>query len=236
MTEKELYAVIKAGRIETALLATAEMREAYYRAKEYDISFTEREETAKVIEAMGGVYKLVHMTYKTTLEAYSKTITAIDEFRYKTLIDPESAYQKSLADLREKKAEYLKQKNYVAKLEINGEEYEIANVELQLTEEQYDKALAAYEKLGEEANAALEKLIAAMREGEKALIKLEENFSDDIKAELTAKAADIEAKLNTAKDQFFADFEAEHKDDITAMEADLLARKEALKASVKTEA
>jgi len=236
MTEKELYAVIKAGRIETALLATAEMREAYYRAKEYDISFTEREETAKVIEAMGGVYKLVHMTYKTTLEAYSKTITAIDEFRYKTLIDPESAYQKSLADLREKKAEYLKQKNYVAKLEINGEEYEIANVELQLTEEQYDKALAAYEKLGEEANAALEKLIAAMRDGEKALIKLEENFSDDIKAELTAKATDIEAKLNAAKDQFFADFEAEHKDDIDAMEADLLARKEALKASVKAEA
>jgi len=236
MTEEQLYAVIKAGRIETALLATAEMREAYYRAKEYKISFAEREETAKVIEAMGGIYNLVHAAYKTSLEAYSKTITAIDEFRYNTLIDPESAYQKSLADLREKKTEYLKQKNYVAKLEVGGEEYEVASINLQLTEEQYDKALAAYEKLGEEANKALEKLIAAMREGEKALIKLEENFSDDIKAELTAKAADIEAKLNTAKDQFFADFEAEHKDDITAMEADLLARKEALKASVKTEA
>jgi hypothetical protein len=236
MTEEQLYAVIKAGRIETALLATAEMREAYYRAKEYKISFAEREETAKVIEAMGGIYNLVHAGYKTALEAYSKTITAIDEFRYNTLIDPESAYQKSLAELREKKAEYLKEKNYVAKLEVGGEEYEVAKVKLQLTEEEYDKALAAYEKLGEEANKALEKLIEAMREGEKALIKLEEGFSDNIKEELTKKASEIEAKLNAEKAEFFAEFEEAHKDDIKAMEADLLARKESLKASVKTTA
>ena len=236
MSEEDLYKVISAGRIETALLLTEEMREAYYNAKEYKISFTEREETAKVIEAMGGVYTLVHMTYKTALEAYSKTIAAIDEFRYETLVSPESEYQKSLAKLREKKTEFLTQKNYVAKLEVNGEEYEIANITLQATEEDYEKALAAYEKLGEEANAALESLIAAMREGEKALISLEEKFSDDIKAELTAKAADIEANLNAAKDQFFADFEEEHKDDIKAMEAELKAQKEALKNSIKTEA
>lgn len=236
MTEEQLYAVIKAGRIETALLATAEMREAYYRAKEYKISFAEREETAKIIEAMGGLHKLVHAAYKTALETYSKTITAIDEFRYETLIDPESEYQKSLAELREKKTDYLKKKNYVAKLEVNGEEYEIASIELHMTEEEYDKALAAYKKLGAEANAALEKLIAAMREGEKVLISIEEKFSDDIKAELVANASEIEANLNAAKDRFFADFEEAHKDDIAAMEADLLARKEALKATVKAEA
>ena len=233
MSEEDLYKVISAGRIETALLLTEEMREAYYNAKEYKISFTEREETAKVIEAMGSVYTLVHMTYKTALEAYSKTIAAIDEFRYETLVSPESEYQKSLAKLREKKTEFLAQKNYVAKLEVNGEEYEIANITLQATEEDYEKALAAYEKLGEEANAALESLIAAMREGEKALISLEEKFSDDIKAELTAKAADIEANLNAAKDQFFADFEEEHKDDIKAMEAELKEQKESLKNSIK---
>ena len=121
-----------------------------------------------------------------------------------------------------------KGKIYFTKAGIKNE------VNLQLAEEEYDKALAAYEKLGEEANKALEKLIAAMREGEQALIKLEENFSDDIKSELTANAAEIEAKLNAAKTEFFAEFEAAHKDDIDAMEADLLARKEALKESIKT--
>ena len=234
MTEEQLYAVIKAGRIETALLVTTEMREAYYRAKEYKISFAEREETAKVIEAMGGIYTIVHAGYKTALDAYSRTITAIDEFRYSTLIDPESEYQKSLADLRKKKEIYLYQKNYVANFEIGSEEYEVASSTLEMTEEEYDEALAAYEKLGAEANAALEKLIEAMLEGEKALIKIEESFSDNIKEELAAKATEIEAKLNTAKVEFFAEFEAEHKDDIEATEADLIARKEALKAFVKT--
>lgn len=235
MTEEELYKVISAGRIETALLLTEEMRNAYYNAKEYKISFAEREETAKVIEAMGGIYTLVHAGYKAALDAYSKTIIAIDEFRYNTLVSPESAYQKSLAELREKKAEYLQQKNYVATLEVNGEEYELARVELQLSEEKYDKALAAYEKLGTDANAALEALIEKMREGEKALIALEEKFSDDIKAELKAKASETEAAINQAKDKFFADFEAAHKDDIQAIKADLLAQKQALMDSVKTD-
>ena len=234
MTEEQLYAVIKAGRIETALLVTKEMREAYYRAKEYKFSFAEREETAKVIDAMGGIYTLVYVGYKTALDSYSKTITAIDEFRYETFISPDSAYQKSLAELREKKEIYLYQKNYAAKFEIGSEEYELAITDLKITEEEYDKALAAYEKLGEEANAALEKLVAAMREGEKALIKLEENFSSNIKAELAAKAVETEEKLNAEKAEFFAEFEAAHNDDIEAIEADLIARKEALKAFVKT--
>ena len=132
MSEEDLYKVISAGRVETALLLTEEMREAYYNAKEYKISFAEREETAKVIEAMGGLHTLAHTMYKTALDAYSKTITAIDEFRYETFISPESEYQKSLAELREKKTEFLAQKNYVAKLEVNGEEYELAKVELQM--------------------------------------------------------------------------------------------------------
>ena len=234
MTEEQLYAVIKAGRIETALLVTKEMREAYYRAKEHKISFAEREETAKVIESMGGLYIFAYAGYKTALDTYAKTITAIDEFRYSALIDPESAYQKSLAELREKKEIYLYQKNYAANFEIGSEEYELAIATLKITEEEYDKALAAYEKLGEEVNAALEKLVEAMREGEKTLIKLEENFSSNIKAELAAKAVETEEKLNAAKTEFFAEFEAAHNNDIEAIEADLIARKEALKAFVKT--
>ncbi|MBQ8404265.1 MAG: hypothetical protein IJX55_07585 [Clostridia bacterium] len=233
MTEEELYTVISAGRIETALLLTEEMRNAYYNAKEYKISFAEREETAKIIEAMGGVYKLVHAGYKTALDAYSKTITAIDNFRYETLVSPDSEYQKSLAELREAKTELLAQKNYVATLEVNGEEYASATITLQMKEADYEELLAAYEKLGADANAALESLIEKMREGEKALIALEEKFSDDIKAELQAKAAETELALNEAKAQFFADFEAAHKDDIQAMEADLIAQKQALINSVK---
>ena len=82
MDDKQLYAVIAEGRIETALLITEEMREAYYTAKEYKISFAESEEVARIIGEMGGLYKLVHVTYKTALDAYSSAITTLDEFRY----------------------------------------------------------------------------------------------------------------------------------------------------------
>lgn len=233
MSENDLYKVIAAGRIETALLLTQDLREAYNTAKEYEISFAERKATAAVIEGMGNIYTLVHAGYKTALEAYSSAIKAIDDFRYETLVSPDSEYQESLAKLREAKTELLKQKNYVATLDINGEEYASASLTLTMKEETYEAALSAYEKLGEIANSTLESLISTMRSCEQALISLEENFSDDIKAELTAHAKDLENAVNEAKDGFFAEFEAAHKDDIEAIEADLIARKQELIASAE---
>lgn len=234
MDEKQLYQVVAAGRIETALLLTEEMRNAYYAAKEYKISFAEREETARIIAEMGGLYTLVHTTYKTTLDLYSAAITELDNFRYEMLVSPESEYQKSLERLRNAKVELLKQKNYTASLEINGEEYASASATLQISEENYDKALAAYEQLGAELNAALESLIAKLRESEEYLRQLEQTlFDENIEAKLKEKAIEIEANINAAKDGFFAEFEQAHAEDIEAIEASLLAKKEQLKAEIE---
>ena len=235
MEDAELYRVIAAGRIETAELLTAEMREAYYTAKEYKISFVERESTAKIIEEMGGIYSLVHTGYKAALTAYSEAITALDNLRYETLVSPESSYQKSLEALRQAKADFLIERNYVATLDINGETYASASISLQLSEENYEKALASFEAMGEAANAALEQLIATLRQCEQTLISIEESFSADITAELTAKAAELESTLNASKDAFFAEFENAHKDDIAALEESLMARKQALLDGVNEE-
>ena len=233
MDDKQLYAVIAEGRIETALLITEEMREAYYTAKEYKISFAESEEVARIIGEMGGLYKLVHVTYKTALDAYSSAITTLDEFRYDMLISPESEYQKSLTTLREAKTELLAQRTYVASLDVNGEEYTTAQVTLQLSEENYDKAVAAYEKLGEEVNAALEALISKLKEAETAIRELENTiFDDNIEATLKEKASEIESNLNAAKDNFFAEFEKAHADDIKAAEEALEAKKQEMKEAV----
>ena len=233
MDDKQLYAVIAEGRIETAQLLTAEMREAYFTAKEYEISFAESEEVARIIGEMGGLYKLVQATYSAAVEAYSSAITALDEFRYDMLISPESEYQKSLAALREAKTELLAQKTYTASLEVNGEEYQTAQVTLQMKEEDYDKAVAAYEKLGEEINAAIEKLISKLREAENAIRELENTiFDDNIEATLKEKASEIESNLNAAKDNFFAEFEKAHADDIKAAEEALEAKKQEMKEAV----
>ena len=236
MDEDQLYKVISAGRIETALLLTEEMRSAYYSAKEYKISFAEREETARIIKELGGLYNLTHTAYKTALDVYSTAITELDNFRYEMLVSPESEYQKSLTKLREAKVELLKQKNYTASLDINGEEYASATVTLQLTEENYNKMLAAYEKIGTDLNAALEALIAKLRQAESKLTELEDTlFDENIEAKLQEKASEIEASLNAAKDGFFAEFESAHAEDIAAIEQALLAKKQQLKSEMKAE-
>ena len=234
MDEGQLYKVISAGRIETALLLTEEMRSAYYSAKEYKISFAEREETAIIIKELGGLYNLTHIAYKTALDVYSTAITELDNFRYEMLVSPESEYQKSLTELREAKIELLKQKNYTASLNVNGEEYASATVTLQLTEENYNKMLAAYEKIGTDLNAALEALIAKLRQAESKLTELEDTlFDENIEAKLQENAAEIEARLNAAKDGFFAEFESAHAEDIATIEQTLLAKKQQLKSEIE---
>ena len=236
MGEDQLYKVISAGRIETALLLTEEMRNAYYSAKEYKISFAEREETARIIKELGGLYNLTHAAYKTALDVYSTAITELDNFRYEMLVSPESEYQKTLTKLREAKVELLKQKNYTASLDINGEEYASATVTLQLSEENYNKMLAAYEKIGTDLNASFEELIAKLRQAEAKLIELEDTlFDENIEAKLQEKAAEIEANLNAAKDGFFAEFESAHAEDIAAIEETLLAKKQQLKSEIEAE-
>jgi hypothetical protein len=237
MNDEQLYSVIAMGRIETALLLTEDMRNAYYAAKEYKISFAESEEVAKVIESIGGIYKLTHTAYKSALDLYSKAITELDELRYDLLVSPESEYQKSLTKLREAKVELLKQRNYTASLNINGEEYVAATVTLQLSEENYEKALSAYEELGRQANAAMESLINVLKQAEEKLKELETTlFDENIEEKLKEKAVEMEANVNAAKDSFFNEFEAAHADDIKSVEDSLLAKKEQLKASIETNA
>lgn len=237
MDDAQLYTVIAQGRVETALLLTEEMRNAYYAAKEHKISFAESEEVANVIKSLGGLYALTHSAYKTALDLYSKAITELDELRYELLVSPESEYQKSLTKLREAKVELLKQRNYTASLNINGEEYTSATVTLQMSEENYEKALKAYEEMGKQANAALESLISVLRQSEEKLKDLEKTLFDaNIEEKLAEKAVEIEANVNAAKDRFFTEFESAHADDIKSIENSLIAKKEQLKTSMKATA
>lgn len=234
MDENQLYAVLAESRVETALLLTEDMRNAYYAAKEYEISFAEREETAKIIKAMGGLYTLTYTAYKTALDVYSSAITALDTFRYEALVSPDSPYQRSLTALREAKVELLKQKTYTATLEVDGEEYTAATITLRMTEEQYETALKAYEDLGKAANDGMMKLIDALRDSESRMRELEATiFDDNIEETLKEHVLDIEAGVNAAKDRFFASFENAHADDIARIEAELIAKKQELKNHVE---
>ncbi len=236
MTEEQLYKALAAGRIETAQLLTAEMREAYYRAKDYKISFVEKQATADIISGMEEeANKAVMTLYSTALDTYSKSIEALDELRYSLLVDPESAYQKALASLRDAKEDLLKEKKLVFSVKDGDKTYAEISASFKLSEETYNKALKAVEDAGAAANKAMETAIAALREVETQLKALEEKLreNEDISAKLTAEAQNLEDTLNKAKDNFFAEFEAAHKSDIEKAEADLEAKKQELIAAAK---
>lgn len=235
MTEEQLYKALAAGRIETAQLLTAEMREAYYRAKDYKISFVEKQATADIISGMGATYKVLMSGYSTALAAYSTSIDTLDELRYSLLVDPESAYQKALASLRDAKEDLLKEKKLIFSVKDGDKTYAEISASFKLSEETYNKALKAVEDAGAAANKAMETAIAALREVETQLKALEEKLreNEDISAKLTAEAQKLEDTLNRAKDNFFAEFEAAHKSDIEKAEADLEAKKQELIAAAK---
>lgn len=235
MTEEQLYKALAAGRIETAQLLTAEMREAYYRAKDYKISFVEKQATADIISGMGATYKVLMSGYSTALAAYSTSIDTLDALRYSLLVDPESAYQKALANLRDAKEDLLKEKKLIFSVKDGDKTYAEISASFKLSEETYNKALKAVEDAGAAANKAMETAIAALREVEAQLKALEEKLreNEDISAKLTAEAQNLEDTLNKAKDNFFAEFEAAHKSDIEKAEADLEAKKQELITAAK---
>ena len=235
MTEEQLYKALAAGRIETAQLLTAEMREAYYRAKDYKISFVEKQATADIISGMGATYKVLMSGYSTALAAYSTSIDTLDELRYSLLVDPESAYQKALASLRDAKEDLLKERKLIFSVKDGDKTYAEISASFKLSEETYNKALKAVEDAGAAANKAMETAIAALREVEAQLKALEEKLreNENISAKLTAEAQKLEDTLNKAKDNFFAEFEAAHKSDIEKAEADLEAKKQELIAAAK---
>ena len=235
MTEEQLYKALAAGRIETAQLLTAEMREAYYRAKDYKISFVEKQATADIISGMGATYKALMSGYSAALAAYSTSIDKLDALRYSLLVDPESAYQKALASLRDAKEDLLKEKKLIFSVKDGDKTYVEISASFKLSEEAYNKALKAVEDAGTAANKAMETAIAALREIEAQLKALEEKLreNEDISAKLTAEAQNLEDTLNRAKDNFFAEFEAAHKSDIEKAEADLEAKKQELIAAAK---
>lgn len=234
MNDEQLLKVIAIGRIETAQLISEDMREAYFAAKENEISFATGKAAKDIVMAMNETYKVLYAGYGVALEAYSQTINALDDMRYDLLVSPDSSYQKLLTQMREKKAEILKQRSVVVKAKAGDVTVtvEAATGDLTALEQAYDALVKQLENAGNEANKTLESLTLAMKNGEKALKDFQSKLPAEITEQLNAKANEIDDAANKAKDDFFATFEAAHKEDIEKANAALKAAKQDLIASV----
>lgn len=237
--EEQLIAMIKLDRLETVDLATEELKDAYFKAKAYQIAIVNREETAKVIAGMSDAYAAVLGLYDKALETYSKAVQAMEDTRYKTLVSPDSAYQKLLAELRDKKAEVLKERSITFDVTIDGEKRASAELKLKASEKDYDELVKKIEEIGNQADAAWTQAIAAAKTYEATLEGYKDQFLtvEEVKKKLNDEAAKIETAVNNAKNSYFETFEKAHGEDIKKAEADLEAYKQKLKdqAAGKTE-
>lgn len=229
MTATQLYAALGATRLEQAELCSEALRDAYVSAKNYEFKFAEKEETAKVIEAMDNAASAVYSTYKKALETYKAAIDAVEEARFTYLVSSDSLYQQKLAELRDAKEKFLIQKKLVASLDVNDSTY-TAQVEIKANlEEAYNVILAAYVEAGEAANKTIDGLVKLMQKGYDAFASLETLFPTNVKEQLTNKAKDIENAANQAKTEAFASFEKAHKADIEAANNSVKEYKQKLK-------
>lgn len=229
MTATQLYAALGATRLDQAGLYSEALRNAYTTAKNYDFKFAEKEETAKVIEAMGSAAQFIYSTYQEALAAYKNAIKAVEDARFEYLVSADSEYQKTLAKLRAAKEDFIIQKKLVASLNVNDANYS-AQLEIYINlQDAYEAILKAYEACGDAANKTIDGLVKVMQTGYDALANAEKLFPTNVKEQLTAKAKDIENAANKAKDDAFASFEKAHKADIEAAEKSVKEYKQKLK-------
>lgn len=228
MDMKQLCAAISVSRIETAELLSVELEEAYYQAKAYRFAAAENEKIKELIGQAGDAYAALLASYDRALTSFEDAINAIEKARYDNLVDPDSTYQKALAELAARKQEVLE-----AKKELAAAENEVAKAAAQLVltgkETAYTLAQGTLESCGTAANAALDVAVAALNSTQKALTELRAQLPAEIQSILTDKAQEIDAAANAAKDDFFKTFESAHADDIQAIKDSVAARKQALK-------
>ena len=215
MSDEELLRLIKLSRIETAELVSAEMRERYYQFRDYKLCLAESEAVLEIIGTADEKYKQFVDDYRKAIEALENALDALTKAQNEYLFSEDSNYQKTLKSVLEAKAEY-QEKRAEAESLADGTEKAAMLLMVRHMEESLkltEKALETYYAV---ANAAIESAKSLLNTAISAMKEKEKEFPEEIKSTLTAKAAEIDTKVNESKATFCDEFEKAHKDDIEA--------------------
>ena len=214
----ELVETLYESRKETAELYSQELKNAYYEAKAFVL---EQAELETLKEKVSGAAKIA---LDAAYTLYSDAVSGIETLRMETLVNEDSAYQKVLKAFREAKIQYLNYRAEVAEME----QTEVTEAVLQQLAN-YEKVVEAREEAllsaGETANKAIDSAKAQMKTAYEAVVKLIE----DAAVKANDFLGEISTKQQTAKEQFFTDFETSYANAISAAKNNWNAMKENLK-------
>lgn len=227
MTESELLNVIRLARTERALLYSQELEKMYNEAKNYEINLTEKEEVQKVINSLDASYQLLKAKYTFAVSSLSTAITAVENVKYTYFINPESDYQKFYQQLLDAKKELLVKKQEVAELP-EGEEKEQALQELVVLEQAYNTTLNLVDTAYAAATTLLDTAVETLKAVERTLNEIMNSLPEEVNTLLNQKAEEIQTTCNLKKQEFFQQFETEHKDTIEFYKNLMLEQKQTL--------
>lgn len=215
MEDEELLRLIKLSRVETAEIVSAEMRERYYQFRDYKLCLAESEAVLEIIGVADEKYKQFVEEYRKAIETLENALNALNKAQNDYLFSEDCNYQKTLKSVLEAKAEY-QQKRAEAEALSDGTEKTAKLLVVKHMEESLELIEKALETYYAVANAAIEGAKSLLDSAIKAMKEKEAEFPEEIKSTLTAKAAEIDTKVNESKATFCEEFEKAHRDDIEA--------------------
>lgn len=213
MNAAQLLIALAMSRKYAAPFMTDELRDLYMLTKNHKIELAKSQATAKIIGGLGDMYASTFGVYTDAVKSYGSVISAIEQFNYDTLISPDSDYQQALTKLQELKAKYVSLRATLATL--TGEDRAALEAELEMTEQLYNQTQSEADQIVAQANDTVAMLTGELTKAENKLREVESLLFDyKIEEALQNKIAELDAAANSAKDAFFADFEAKYGEDI----------------------
>ena len=213
MSMGQLIIALAMSRKYAAPFLTDELRYLYMLTKNHKIELAKSQATASIIGGLGDLYATTFITYTSAIDYYGSVISTVEQFNYDTLISPDSAYQQALAKAQDLKAQYVSMRATLATL--TGEDRAALEAEIAMTEQLYNQAQSEADQIVAQANDTVAMLTGELTKAENKLREVEALLFDyNIEEALQNKIAEFDAAANSAKDAFYADFEAKYGEDI----------------------
>lgn len=227
LTYEEKLEIIASYQKEASQICSKQLEELYVNAKNYEISFSEKDSIRNFISDVDSKYQDIVAAYSDFVSSLETKANDIETLRYNLLVDPNSSYQKALVEFNN----YKKQIDDLKK-QIALEENEIEKMMLEMQVEVIEPLIITAEELlmnaQEGANDLLDDAKELLLNIVAKLKEMEEEFPDEIKGVLTSKTIEIENAINKTKNNFFKEFEDKYQEDIAKAKKALEERKQEL--------
>ncbi len=201
----ELVETLYESRKETAEFYSQELKTAYYEAKAFAMEQAE-------LEVVKGQLDIISKTIVEEVnKGYVSAINSLETLRKTCLVDENSPYQTALKSFREAKVAYLQYRAQVAAMELGAFTQEV-QTQLKALDDAVASTEAALTKAGEQANQQISDAKALASSTYNAVIAAISDYSSKVNASLT----DISKRQQTAKAEFFTNFETDYAAAIAA--------------------